>query len=116
MEETKEEFFKAAKKEFGDKINVIALNVPQEQIDQLNQEYSCHLTKDDFNNYGEQAWLMENKCPACSSDLLGLFGSFKWGIAHGVGECSNCGKVILRYYHYVGDCKQPICAFTLNGF
>jgi hypothetical protein len=114
--ETKEEFFEAAKKEFGNKINVITLDIPQEQIDQMNEECSTHLTKDDFKNYGEQAWLMDSKCPVCNADLLGFFGSFKWGLIHGVGECSNCYKVNLRYYHYAGDCKQPISAFTLIGF
>lgn len=114
--ETNKEFFESAKKEFGDKINIITLDIPQEQIDKVNEQCSCHLTSEDLKNYGEQAWLMENKCPVCGAELLGFFGSFEWGIAHGVGHCSNCNKVSLRYYHYIGDCKQPITGFTVIGF
>lgn len=31
------------------------------------------------------------KCICCGWDLVGLFGSFTWGIAYGEGECSRCG-------------------------
>ena len=38
------------------------------------------------------------KCLMCDAILGGVLGSFRWGIAHGEGICSNCGYP-CRAYH-----------------
>lgn len=44
----------------------------------------------------------EMKCVKCGTTLGGLFGSFRWGIAHGQGECSRCGWPAIAY-HFLED-------------
>lgn len=95
----REEFLAAAEKEFGDKVVVQPLSVSEEDAEKLG------LTKEAIEAYPPYAWIPERdghyRCPVCDSPLGGLFGSFKWAIVHGEGECSACGKALFRYYHYV---------------
>ena len=37
-------------------------------------------------------------CVLCGKILGGFFGTFRWGIANGYGECSECGFPYV-YYH-----------------
>lgn len=37
-------------------------------------------------------------CVSCGKILGGFFGTFRWGIANGYGECSECGFPYV-YYH-----------------
>ena len=39
------------------------------------------------------------ECVECGRTLGGILGAFQWGLAHGLGECSNCGFPYV-YYHY----------------
>jgi hypothetical protein len=41
-------------------------------------------------------------CLKCKSALEGMFGSFRWGLTHGEGECSQCGWP-CRAYHRPKD-------------
>lgn len=112
---TDEEFLELAEKEFGKKFSYHGIHVSDENLTKFNQDREYHLTSEDFLNY-KQIWLVENKCPNCGSPLGGLFGSFRWSLTHGVGYCSECKKVDFRLYHYIGDCKTPITAYSLIGF
>ena len=38
------------------------------------------------------------ECVECGRTLGGILGAFQWGLAHGLGECSNCGFPYV-YYH-----------------
>jgi len=112
-----DEFAKLAEKEFGDKIVIDVASISQENLDKINREFDSHITQDDILNYGKQVWLKnDGKCPVCDSDLLGIFGSFEWGIIHGIGFCSSCNKINFRYYHYIGNLKFPIKGFSIVGF
>lgn len=42
------------------------------------------------------------KCPGCGSNLGGLLGTFRWGLAHGEGVCSECGYP-CRGHHRIDD-------------
>jgi len=112
--ESLEEFAINATARYGDKVNVNKLNVSQETIDGLI-EHGYNIIKEDFDNY-KQVWLLENKCPECGAELLGLFGSFQWALRHGEGVCSNCKEVYFQYYHYIGECKKPLELFALSAF
>jgi hypothetical protein len=114
-EMTMEAFVECANKEFGDKIKFSGIDITPEDLELLNQDFSSTLTIDDFQNY-KQVWILDNKCPVCGTDLLGLWGSFKWGLRHGYGVCSECNKIDIKYYHYIGDLKKPIAALALTGF
>jgi hypothetical protein len=118
MEESYDEFVKAAVEEFGDDVFILGdLNIPQEQIDQINKDKDCNLTTQDFIDLGKKVLLKEPKCPRCGHDLGGIFGSFNWGIIHGVGYCTECEtSPMFRWYHYVGDLKEPIKFWELVGF
>lgn len=98
---TREEFFEAAEETFGDRIIVKQLKISNEDAKKLK------MSADDINAYPAQAWIPEKegayRCPHCDSPLGGPFGSFTWGIAHGIGFCSSCKKVEIRYYHYVTE-------------
>jgi hypothetical protein len=37
------------------------------------------------------ALVPDHRCPGCNASLGGIFGTFRWGIANGEGECSQCG-------------------------
>lgn len=92
------EFIEDAKAKFGDKILTGPITVTSETTEQFG------ITQEDADKYGPQAWLKDNsKCPICGKELFGFFGTFQWGMANGVGECSACHKVQLRLYHRIGE-------------
>lgn len=39
------------------------------------------------------------ECINCGEVLVGYFGAFEWGLAHGEGHCKNCSYP-ARGYHY----------------
>lgn len=41
-------------------------------------------------------------CVGCGKVLTGLLGTWRWGIAHGAGECSACGWP-SRGHHFITD-------------
>ena len=51
---------------------------------------------------GEKDVVEESKCIHCESPLMGLLGTFEWGIAHGSGQCGKCGWP-SRLYHFLQD-------------
>ena len=55
--------------------------------------------------FSQFAKLVEAKCLCCGTSLrctlgLGIFGGFKWGLAHGEGHCSYC-RYPMRGIHKV---------------
>lgn len=46
------------------------------------------------------------KCVACGEHLTGLFGSFRWGLANGEGECGACGYPARGIHRNVGPIKS----------
>lgn len=115
MEHTLEDFYKAATEKFGEKFTIKEIQVTDEQLDNFNAQSTVKITRENIQEYKE-CWLLENKCPNCGAELGGLFGSFEWGIVHGVGKCSECNEVSFRLYHYIGGSRIPIEAFSLIGF
>lgn len=107
------EFFKLAQERFGSKIFCNKINIKKYNSDV--QDY-LGVTKESIENYPEQAWLLEDKCPNCGVELLGFSGSFTWDITHGYGHCDNCKKVSFKYYHYIDDKKPALQAFAVTGF
>ena len=110
-----EEFAKLAAEKFGDKVIFSGIKTNQSDLDLYNAELGTNYTVENFENY-KQVWVVEDKCPSCGSILLGFFGSFTWGIAHGFGFCSACKKVEFKYYHYIGNSRIPLKAMALDGF
>lgn len=110
------EFNNLAKEKFGDKIVVCKLNVDIAEMQKINAYRGYNLKQEYFQKYDELPWLKTTKCPSCDSELLGMFGSFRWGIIHGVGFCSNCNNVEFQYYHYFGKDKYRIEMFSVCGF
>ena len=100
----REEFLTVVKEVFGDKVIVEQLKISDEDAEKLR------VSAEDVNVYPAQAWVVVRdghyRCPRCDSPLGGLFGSFAWGIQHGVGLCSECNKVQFRYYHYVTEREE----------
>src|SRR5260221_478238 len=41
-------------------------------------------------------------CCGCGKELTGIFGTWRWGIAHGVGECGNC-RWPSHGHHFITD-------------
>jgi len=56
----------------------------------------CWEYLDDFDPPRE-----DNRC-SCGSELTGFFGSFSWGLAHGEGSCTTCGRP-ARAVHYIKE-------------
>lgn len=123
------QFIKDVVEKFGEKVNVRLLSFSQDSLDRINailikdrQEHQFDgefkpLTNQDFENYGEMAWLQDGEhCPQCGAKLLGLFGSLQWTVRHGVGQCSECGQVEFRYYHYVGENQVLMQILAVVGF
>lgn len=111
---TREEFLKVAKERFGDKINVgsLTLGTDDERIPWTEEEIAA---------YPAQAWIVPEEngnclCPGCGWPLGGIFGSFSWGITHGIGQCFQCEKIQVRYYHYIVKGRKPLEGFALVGF
>lgn len=61
--------------------------------------------EDAIRDYLGEATLMLGEGCVCDADLMGLLGTFTWGIQHGFGKCSRCGAG-YRLYHYVGEKPQ----------
>jgi hypothetical protein len=95
--ETFEEFSKYAVEEFGDIFYIGRIHVSEETVAKINNEKNINLTVKNFEDYTPQVWLKSNICPKCKAELLGLFGSFDWGLEHGIGFCSHCNEVEFRY-------------------
>jgi hypothetical protein len=51
--------------------------------------------------FGEALVPKDGKC-VCGRDLMGLLGTFRWAIQHGIGNCSECGAG-YQLYHYYGE-------------
>lgn len=110
-----QEFYDLAVKTFGEKFTMKPIQISDEELEKFNKEFGGTVAKEDFEKY-EAVWILENRCPSCGSELDGLFGSFEWGIIHGVGRCCECKKVSIRAYHYIKDSKRPFVAYSLVGF
>lgn len=54
------------------------------------------------------------KCIGCDKDLTGFFGTWRWGIAHGVGQCGSCGWP-SHGHHFIKDEKGEEVV-TLRNF
>ena len=104
--------------EIGDKVMYASINIDDDTLSVINEQQTKRLqksiTKEDVQNYPKQVWLLENKCPICGSDLMGLFGSFKWDLRHGIGFCSECNKINFQFYHYIKDFRFE--AFSVIEF
>lgn len=65
-------------------------DMPASSIKALD-DYFSHFAaveiKDDENGKPQ---IQTQKCCGCGKDLTGLFGTWQWGIAHGMGECGAC--------------------------
>lgn len=96
----REEFLGVVKEVFGDKVVIEQLKISDEVAQKLR------VNPEDVRAYPAQAWVIEHRCPHCNHVLGGLFGSFAWGLQHGVGYCSKCEKVQFRYYHYVTEKEE----------
>ena len=111
MEHTHKKFLDLASKKFGDKVQITSIKV-EESVEEIEQRVRA--TKEEIEAYPKQAWLKETKCPNCDAELMGLFGMFQWGIAHGIGFCGKCKKVDFKFYHYIG--KGKIDHLAIVGF
>ena len=111
-----DEFAKLAIEKYGDKVFCCSIKTSQNTLDRINTVFESIplITQKDFDDYGKYVWLRDDKCPECDADLLGLLGSFSWGIVHGIGNCSHCNKTMFRYYHYINGAKFNM--FSLEGF
>lgn len=117
------EFLYAAVGKFGKRISLAPMNFPGHRFtikaQSLSQPDNEELVKG-MSSYPLQAWLLPKEgeelmtCPECNTAISGLFGSFEWGIIHGIGFCNKCKKVEFRYYHYVG--KICLQAWAVAGF
>lgn len=95
--------------------------LPRASVDLIGLEVT---NKDDDKNAVEQSIqaidkylsafvFTKGKCPGCDHDFGGIFGNFRWGLAHGEGYCERCHWP-ARGVHYVKDDKEPL--FTLRNF
>lgn len=53
-------------------------------------------------------------CVGCGEILSGLLGTWRWGIAHGVGECGKCGWP-SHGHHFIKD-ENGDSLMTLRNF
>lgn len=58
--------------------------------------------------------IQAQQCVGCGKVLTGFLGTWRWGIAHGVGECASCGWP-SHGHHWIKDEKGE-GVVTLNNF
>ena len=111
-------FQKQAAEFFGAKVMVGPIIINENILSAVNEHYHTNYTTQEFIDYGTHVWLLGDKCPVCGANLLGLFGSFEWGIRTGCGSCSSCNRVEFRYVHYIPHGKKsfPFHGFSIIGF
>lgn len=109
-----EEFYRLACEEFGeDKFTIKPIQISEEDLEKFNKQSNSHVTLEDLQKVKE-VWLMKDECPRCNDGVnLGFY--FEWGMIHGYGYCIHC-KTRFKYYHYFGDSKIPVRAYSLAGF
>lgn len=114
-EMTFEEFYNNVCERYGvEKFTIKPVQVSQEELDRFNQQGNSHVTLDDIRKLdGVNVWLLKDECPRCG-DPLSL--SFTWGLVHGNGYCNGCHKIGFQYYHYVGDSRIPIRAYSITSY
>lgn len=54
-----------------------------------------------LENYFSNFLTPRENCVLCGESLLGLLGSFTWGLAHGEGFCYKCGYPARAYHRDV---------------
>ncbi len=89
-------------------------DMPASTIKALDDYFSRFVAleiKDDENGKPQT---QDQICVGCGDRLTGFFGGWRWGIAHGVGECGNC-RWPSHGHHFVKDDKGEDVV-TLHNF
>jgi hypothetical protein len=77
-------------------------DTPPETIKALD-DYFSHFAAIEIKEVDGKKEIADQKCCGCGDYLTGfLRGTWRWGIAHGVGECSKCGWP-SHGHHFVKD-------------
>jgi hypothetical protein len=59
-----------------------------------------------FDTYFASFLPTAETCVCCYKPLTGLFGTFRWGLAHGEGYCSSCGYPGRARHYDIGPIKS----------
>lgn len=89
---------------------------PESTIKALDDYFSHFVAvevKDD--DRGGKPQIQDQNCVGCGKALTGfLCGTWRWGIAHGVGECGHCGWP-SHGHHFIKD-ESGKDVLTLRNF
>lgn len=64
--------------------------------------YFSHFAAVEVKEENGKPEMQPQKCIGCGRLLTGILGTWRWGIAHGVGECSSCGWP-SHGHHFIKD-------------
>lgn len=57
----------------------------------------------------------DSDCPGCGADLTHmLFGTFRWGLVHGHGNCQTCGWPAVAHHFIRDEAGEEVA--TLRNF
>lgn len=80
-------------------------------LDDYFTHFAAVEVKDDENGKRQ---IQDQKCIGCGDMLTGFLGGWRWGIAHGVGECGRCGWP-SHGHHFIKD-ESGEDVVTLRNF
>lgn len=86
---------------------------PETTIKALD-DYFSHFAAVEVKEENGKPEMQLQQCCGCGKTLTGIFGTWRWGIAHGVGECSSCGWP-SHGHHFIKDAAGEDVA-TIHNF
>lgn len=79
-----------------------AADTPATTIAALDKYFSRFVALEMKADHNGKPDIATQNCVGCGDILTGLLGGWRWSIAHGDGECGNCGWP-SRGHHFIKD-------------
>lgn len=71
-------------------------------------EYFSHFVAVEIKEEKGERVFQPQKCCGCGKDLTGFFGTWRWALTHGWGECSNCGWPSKGHHNVKDEAGEDI--------
>jgi hypothetical protein len=88
-------------------------DMPATSIAALDKYFSQFVALPIKDDEDGKPQVQTQKCAGCGEMLTGIFGTWRWGIAHGAGLCGGCGWPSYGH-HFIRD-ENGEDVVTLRG-
>jgi hypothetical protein len=89
-------------------------DTPPKVIAALDKYFSQFVAVPLKNDENGKPQMQTQQCVGCGESLTGFLGTWRWAIAHGVGECARCHWPSLGHHSIKDDDGEEL--LTLHNF